>query len=304
MAVSNVSASGAFAEQPSAYGNMSWGSASSSQLGSTTGPGEGTNWAIWQIGISGLPTGKAMTGISISGPCSFSVRGGGRNATLYADLWSSFNQFNGAAGVSVATMPGSGVTQNINYVFKKSNFTSDQLAAGNFFFGFAVQTDSGNSTGGGGTFSLGALSWTIYTAPDDPAPPAGSITTKLINPAANISPGVFPGGQFAQVTLQLLTPLPQSGYSSRFDLPYQSGLTFAKNGSTALNIQSGTVSVPADPYRAYSGLLNVAASTKVGVYSIYGTVSGVSGTGANPTSQQIFSQLTVRSRGGILMTET
>jgi hypothetical protein len=309
MAVTSVSANpGAHSNSVSAYGNVGWAmSASSAVMARPIPAGDGSAWCVWQVGVSGLPPGQAITGIRLSGSIAFYVgtmTGVVRTATAYVNMFKTFAEFSGAnSNNPMATIAGDGNPTNLDYTFKKGGFTSTDLANGNVFVGIAVSTINADTTRGDGQYSFGALNWTIYTAPDDPAPPAGSITSKLINPTPNTNPGVFTGGQFAQVTLQLLTPLPQSGYSSRFDLPYQSGLTFASNGLTGLNLQSGTVSNPTDPYRAYSGLLNIAAKTKPGVYSIYGTVSGLSGVGSGPTSQQIFSQLTVRSRSGMMFTE-
>lgn len=298
MAVSNVSASSSFGSIGSAYGNAGWGLATATQIAANIQPGDGTVWAVWQIGIPGLPPGKAVTGIIISGPISFYVYGSGntRSATLVADMFSNFNSFSGSGGsASMATLVANGQSTTLNYVFKKQGFTSDMLAAGQCYFGIAVATTGDNAPNGMGSFSFGALSWSIYTAPDDPAPPSGATSSKLTNPAANFNPGVFPGGQFAPLTSQLLGPLPQQYYSAAFGVPFNKGFVFVDNGSNSQIIrQQGYTNNPSSPYICNSGIITVAANTVPGVYTFQCACSGLSF--AEPPAQTVYTQVTVRDR--------
>jgi hypothetical protein len=298
MPVSNVSVTGSFASQPSAFGSVGWGLASMSAIGATIPSGGGTVWAVWQIGISGLPPGRVLNAMTVSGPVSFYVAGSNivRKATLYGSLRSSFASFAGSGGgAAMATLVGDGSTTDLYFVFNNPGFTSDDLAAGNVFFGIAVSTDAGNSANGNGTFSFGATSWTIYTAPDTVgAPPAGAPNAQLISPASNLNPGVFPGGQFAQLTNKLLAPLPQQYYSGTFGVPYNQGFVFVDNGSNSGLIRNqGTAQNPSSPHIAYSGIITVAASTKPGVYTFQGSCTGLN---ANPQQFYMTTQVRVRDR--------
>jgi len=295
MAVTNVSASGNFGDTPSAYGNYPWGGASASAIASTLPATAGTVWAVWQIGVVGVPAGQVVNGINVSGPFSFGVSGGVRKASLYVYANSSFNPFTGSPGVGpIAVATAGAAAVNVNYNYSPVGLTSDNLANGTFYLGFAVQTDGGNAGAGNGTISLGTLSWTIYTAPDQPIAPPGSPSCRIINVPGNINPGVFPGSSFAAITCQLLQPVPQSNYATRFDVQVGQNLTFADSGTTGILRNCGTVPVPADPHRGYSGLINIAANAKPGWRTVWATVSGLAG--SSPTSQQVYTEVYVRSR--------
>jgi hypothetical protein len=308
MAVTSVSASpSANSSIISAYGAAGWSMSASSAVITRVPVGAGSAWCVWQLGIPGLPPGQAITGIRLSGFIAFYVgtmTGVVRTATAYVNMFKTFAEFSGTnSNDPMATIAGDGQGINLDYTFRKGGFTSTDLANGNVFVGIAVSTTNVDTSRGDGQYSFGALNWTVYTAPNDPAPPAGSITTRLTNPPANVSPGVFRGGQFAQLTMQLLTPLPQTSYTTRFDLPVGGGLTFP-GGSLGKLINTGTSAIPGDPYRGYSGPINIAANAKLGLQTIYATVAGLQGVGGDGvTSQQAFTQLYVRPRTGMMLTE-
>jgi hypothetical protein len=302
MAVTNVSASGSYGTMPGSHGAIGWGMSSMTSIGATIPPANGTAWAVWQVGVVGIPPGKQITGINISGPVSFWVAGTGltRQAVLYADTHTTFGQFASGVGGPLVTLTGQ-QSANLN-VNISSNLSSDDLLAGNFYLGMAVSTTGDNADHGNGSFSLGALSWTFYTSPDQPQTAPGTPSSRLTNPASNTSPGVFPGGQFLQLTSQLLAPLPQQYYSAAFGVPYNKGFVFVDNGSNSQIIkQQGFTSNPSSPYVAYSGVITVAANTVPGVYTFQCAVSGLSG--SEPPNQTVYTQVTVRRRGGGLFVE-
>jgi hypothetical protein len=305
MAVSDISGSGSFGNTPSAYGNTNWGLSSFTSVGASLPPGAGTAWAVWQIGIAGLTPNQPVNGITISGPISFYVSCPvARTARLYVAMYHSFPEFNSSAGDAlVITVPGDQKTYNVNYQFTKQGFTTNDLANGTLYLGFAVSTTAEHPECGNSSYSLGALDWTIYTGPNYAVPPSGSPTGKLTNPASNVNPGVFPGGQLLQATMQLLTPLPQQYYTCTISVPYQSGLTFVDTGTYSMRRNMGYQNFPNDPYRTYSTPINVAANTKPGTYVLTGYIAGLSQ--SEPTSLTMTSQLRVRPRGSNLMlTET
>jgi hypothetical protein len=298
MPVSNVSLTTSFGSQPSGFGNAGWGLASMSAIGASIPSGSGTQWAIWGLTVTGLPPARAINAIEISGPVSFGVSGSGitRVATLRGEAFKNYTFFNAyGGGQTMATVTGNSQTVNLDYVFTKPGFTSDDLAVGGVFFGIAVATDAANAPNGNGTFTFGATSFTIYTAPDTVgAPPAGAPNAQLISPASNLNPGVFPGGSLAQLTNKLLAPLPQQYYSAGFGVPYNQGFVFVDNGSNSGLIRNqGTVQNPSSPHIAYSGIITVAANTVPGIYTLQGSCTGLN---ANPQAFYMTTQFRVRDR--------
>jgi hypothetical protein len=81
-------------------------------------------------------------------------------------------------------------------------------------------------------------------------------------------------------------------------------MTWAFNNNIARLMNNGTSVIPADPYRCYPGLVNIASNVKPGIKTLYVTVAGLQQ--SNPTTMQVFTQLYVRSRTtgyGAMLTE-
>lgn len=307
MAISYVSASpSGYAGLISAYGNTGWHT-DGSGVGVTVPVGNGSAWAFWQLTVTGLPPGQPINTITLSGPISYTASGGVGTATAYVEMFKNYMDFRYAgSSYAMATIPGNGSSVPLSYNFTKPGFTSSDLESGNVFLGVAISTKNVLARADTpSTFYFGATGWTIYTNPNIPSPPAGSIVTQITNPAANINPGVYPGSAFAQITVQLKAPLPQDLYRTHFTLPLNyssSGLTLAVPGvgTSALTTRidrCGTNERPADPYRGYSGAINVAANAKPGMRTVRLDVSWVD-IGLTDDTQATSVQVYVRPRGG------
>jgi hypothetical protein len=295
MAVTTIVANVAAADvtKDSNYGNYPW-SLPAGVPTNVVGIGAGTKWMVWLFTTTGIPPGESFNGIRVQGTNDFTVGGGGagmtRQAIVYLRPSKSFD-YAGQTGSSVQTLVATGTGASLNTLLTPAGWTSTDLLNG-VFVGVAAMTNSGDSGQGSGTLRYNAITFTFYTGSDVPSPPAGQTKTTLTNPVANYNPGKFAGQQFAALDYVLLDPHTNAYFNMEFDLPL--GLTFVNSGSTNITLQKGASGDTANPWNASTGLINVAASTKGGTYSIRAQCRGVSG---NPTVSGIQTgQLLVQTR--------
>jgi hypothetical protein len=290
--VANVAA--ADVTKDSNYGNYPW-SLPAGVPTNVVGIGAGTKWMVWAFTTGGITAGESFNGIRVQGTNDFTVGGGGagktRQAVVYLRASKSFD-YAGTTGSSVQTLVATGTGANLNTVLTPSGWSSTDLLNGNVFVGVAAMTNSGDSGQGDGTLRYNAITFTFYTGSDVPSPPAGQTKTTLTNPSGNYTTGKFAGQQFAALDYVLIDPHTNAYFNMEFALPL--GLTFVNSGSTNMSLQKGASGDPANPWNASTGLINVAASTKGGMYPIQAQCRGVLG---NPTVSGIQTgQLFVRTR--------
>ena len=298
MAVANLLASlTGNAQQSSLYGANVWYPNASLSINQSQVPvNQGTNWLIWQIQVVGIPTGEAFNGIVVSGNNSFGVLPASlRQASLFSNLFATLAGFTGQGGNALQVLAGNSTPVALNATVTKAGFTSTDIANGTMLLGVAASTNNVDPGSTLGDLRWGARTFTVYTGPDTPNPVVSKPSGTLANPAGNISPGVFPGTQFAALTFTLTQPLPQAALSFQWSLPnIPAGLTFAANGLTSLTQAKGTGSDPTHPYDGSCGAINVARNYPLGVT---GVALAVTGFGGGVTYNTI-AQLVVRGTQG------
>jgi hypothetical protein len=274
MSIVSITASATgFATQQSAYGSTGW-SSGSNLISSSISQGQGTSWAVWAVQTNSVTAGQVFNGLKVTGTNDFTVGAGGvgktRQATLYVKLLKTFS-FTGIGGNNVQTLVASGVGSNLTTSQALQSLTSDDIRAGNCFFGVAVSTDTNDSGQGNGTFRYAALNFTVYTGVDSPFSEP-TVTTTLTNPGNNVTPGKTPGGQFEAATFALTAPIPTTLFTMTFTLT--GGLTFVSNGAGSLSLNKGA---NVDGYSASTGLIAIPSGTAPGVQTLSATIGGLPG---------------------------
>lgn len=287
----------------SSYGTANWSTVSATIV-AVIPVNVGTNWVIWQIGVSSIATGEAFNGVTITGTNSFAVSGANtRVAQLLANLFNSFNAFNGATGTLMDSYTANSGNKPLAYTLTKAGFTSTDLKNGNFFLGIAVNTNNNDPSYGNGTFTYNSFTFQIYTGSDFPNPPATAAAGTWSNPNANNNPGVLPGASFASINYRLKSPIPQTFFNMQFQSS-NAGILFPNGTTLSPSFPKGTGNDASHPYDADTGIITVASSVAPGVYTIRAQTNGGPGVlgGAGLLD---YSSLTVRqaaaSPGALLM---
>jgi hypothetical protein len=226
-------------------------------------------WIVWQIQNASLPTGENFNGMTFSGGTAFAPSG--RAATFVGKLSKTYAAFSGAAGDTLLTLTGGAAYAPIPGVYAPAiGLTTNDIIAGNCFFGFSGMSGSAVPGSGNGTYDSGALDWTMYFGTDVPNPPPTSPSGTLVNPAANNNPGKIVGiQQFQALTFTLLTPRPTNSITFVFSFAVGSPLRFADTGTTGKSIPGGAVGNPGNPYGPVSsGLINIPTGTPLGPHII------------------------------------
>jgi len=266
MSVLSITANpGASAQTGSAYGAVAW-SPGAANLNSYPPPGSGCAWIYWQIQSSLLPPGQAFTGMSIGGGSAFAPAG--RNCTLFAKL-SKTPLANGSSGDTLLNLTGGAGYSNVPGIYSPSiGLTTNDVIAGNCYFGLAaITTPTGPALLG--IIDSGALDWELYFGADTPTPPSTEIAGTLANPVGNNTPGKLAGiQQFEALTFTHTQPRPRNSLTFVWRLPTPTVCTFADTGTNGKTVLGGVVGNPSQPYVTSSGLINIPAGTPPQIIAI------------------------------------
>ena len=252
----------------SSYGTANWATVSATIVASIP-VNVGTNWTIWQIGVSSIATGEAFNGVTISGSNGFVVPSSpnARVAQLLVNAFNNFNAFNGATGTLMDSYTSGAGNKNLAFTFTKAGFTSTDLKNGNFFLGIAVNTNNNDPSYGPGSFTYNSFSFQLYTGSDIPNPPATAAAGTWTNPNANNNPGALPGASFASLNYRLKSPIPQTFFNMQFQSS-NAGILFPNGTTLSPSFPKGTGNDASHLYDSDTGIISVGAGVAPGVYTI------------------------------------